>query len=180
MKVWSEYVKFIKVGNLKDGGSMYQFNCFGKGCLLYMVILNGEVVVIDVVRIVEVYEEFVKEYGVMIKNVMDIYLYVDYIFGGCKLVEKVGGMYWLLLKDVEEVVFLYELFVEGFVIMVGGIKIEIDVLYLLGYMIGSMLFIVDDFYLLLGDILFVDLIGCFDFVGKVEDWVSDLCNILYS
>ncbi|MBJ8206414.1 MBL fold metallo-hydrolase, partial [Bacillus cereus] len=33
MKAWSEYVKPIKVGDLKNGGSMYQFNRLGKGCL---------------------------------------------------------------------------------------------------------------------------------------------------
>ncbi len=62
----------------------------------------------------------------------------------------------------------------------GGTKIRIDALYSPGHTIGSTSFIVDDSYLLSGDILFVDSIGRPDLAGKAEDWVSDLRNTLYS
>lgn len=123
MKAWSEYVKPIKVGDLKNGGSMYQFNRLGKGCLSYMVVSNGEAAVIDAVRTVEAYEEFAKEHGVTITNVMDTHLHADHISGGRKLAEKVGGTYWLPPKDAEEVVFSYEPLVEGSVITVGVLKL---------------------------------------------------------
>ena len=61
-----------------------------------------------------------------------------------------------------------------------GTKIEIDALYSPGHTIGSTSFIVNDSYLLSGDILFVDSIGRPDLAGKAEDWVSDLRNTLYS
>ncbi|MBD5001257.1 MBL fold metallo-hydrolase, partial [Xanthomonas citri pv. citri] len=41
MKAWSEHLEPVKVGDLKDGGEMYQFVRIGKGCLSYMVISNG-------------------------------------------------------------------------------------------------------------------------------------------
>ncbi|MBE7121842.1 MBL fold metallo-hydrolase [Bacillus cereus] len=179
MKAWSEYVKPLKVGDVQDGGSIYQFNRLGKGCLSYMVVSNGEAAVIDAVRTVEAYEEFAKEHGVTITNVMDTHLHADHISGGRKLAEKVGGTYWLPPKDAEEVVFSYEPLVEGSVITVGGTKIGIDALYSPGHTIGSTSFIVDDSYLLSGDILFVDSIGRPDLAGKAEDWVSDLRNTLY-
>ena len=179
MKAWSEYVKPLKVGDVQDGGSIYQFNRLGKGCLSYMVVSNGEAAVIDAVRTVEAYEEFAKEQGVTITNVMDTHLHADHISGGRKLAERVGGTYWLPPKDAEEVVFSYEPLVEGSVITVGGTKIEIDALYSPGHTIGSTSFIVDDFYLLSGDILFVDSIGRPDLAGKAEDWVSDLRETLY-
>ena len=180
MKAWSEYIKPVKVGDLKNGGSMYQFNRLGKGCLSYMVVSNGEAAVIDAVRTVEAYEEFAKEHAVTITNVMDTHLHADHISGGRKLAEKVGGTYWLPPKDAEEVVFSYEPLVEGSVITVGGTKIEIAALYSPGHTIGSTSFIVDNSYLLSGDILFVDSIGRPDLAGKAEDWVSDLRNTLYS
>ncbi len=179
MKAWSEYVKPLKVGDVQDGGSIYQFNRLGKGCLSYMIISNGEAVVIDAIRTVEAYEEFAKEHSVTITNVMDTHLHADHISGGRKLAEKVGGTYWLPPKDAEGVVFSYEPLVEGSVITVGGTKIEIDALYSPGHTIGSTSFIVDDSYLLSGDILFVDSIGRPDLAGKAEDWVSDLRNTLY-
>ncbi|CAI8887107.1 MULTISPECIES: MBL fold metallo-hydrolase [Bacillus] len=180
MKAWSEYVKPIKVGDLKDGGSVYQFNRLGKGCLSYMVISNGEAVVIDSMRTIEAYEEFAKEQGAMITNVMDTHLHADHISGGRKLAEKVKGTYWLPPKDAEEVVFSYESLVEGTVITVGETKIDIEAIYSPGHTIGSTSFIVDDAYLLSGDILFVDSIGRPDLAGKAEDWVSDLRNTLYT
>ncbi|HDR6311810.1 TPA: MBL fold metallo-hydrolase [Bacillus cereus] len=180
MKAWSEYVKPLKVGDVQGGGSIYQFNRLGKGCLSYMVVSNGEAAVIDAVRTVEAYEEFAKEHGVTITNVMDTHLHADHISGGRKLAERVGGTYWLPPKDAEEVVFSYKPLVEGSVITVGGTKIEIDALYSPGHTIGSTSFIVDDSYLLSGDILFVDSIGRPDLAGKAEDWVSDLRETLYS
>lgn len=179
MKTWSEYVKPLKVGDVQGGGSVYQFNRLGKGCLSYMIVSNGEAAVIDAVRTVEAYEDFAEEQGVTITNVMDTHLHADHISGGRKLAEKVGGTYWLPPKDAEEVVFSYEPLVEGTVITVGGTKIEIDALYSPGHTIGSTSFIVDDSYLLSGDILFVDSIGRPDLAGKAEDWVSDLRNTLY-
>lgn len=41
MKSWSEHLEPVKVGELKDGGSLFQFVRVGKGCLSYMVI-SGE------------------------------------------------------------------------------------------------------------------------------------------
>ncbi|MDZ5607397.1 MBL fold metallo-hydrolase [Bacillus pseudomycoides] len=179
MKAWSEYVKPVKVGNLKDGGSMYQFNRLGKGCLSYMVISNGEAAVIDPVRTIEIYEEFAREQGAVITNIMDTHLHADHISGGRKLAQKVKGTYWLPPKDAEEVVFSYEPLVEGTVITVGETKIDIEAIYSPGHTIGSTSFIVDDAYLLSGDILFVDSIGRPDLAGKAEDWVNDLRNTLY-
>lgn len=179
MKAWSEYVKPIKVGNLKDGGSIYQFNRLGKGCLSYMIISNGEAAVIDSVRTIEIYEEFAKEKGGVITNIMDTHLHADHISGGRKLAQKVKGTYWLPPKDAEEVVFSYEPLVEGTVITVGETKIDIEVIYSPGHTIGSTSFIVDDAYLLSGDILFVDSIGRPDLAGKAGDWVNDLRNTLY-
>ncbi len=179
MKAWSEYVKPLKVGDVQGGGSIYQFNRLGKGCLSYMVVSNGEAAVIDAIRTVEAYEDFAKEHGAIITHVMDTHLHADHISGGRKLAEKVGGTYWLPPKDAGEVVFSYEPLVEGSVITVGGTEIKIDALYSPGHTIGSTSFIVEDSYLLSGDILFVDSIGRPDLAGKAEDWVSDLRNTLY-
>lgn len=180
MKAWSEYVKPIFVGDLKNGGSIYQFNRVGKGCLSYMVLSNGEAAVIDAVRTIEVYESFAKEQGVTITNVLDTHLHADHISGGRKLAEKVKGTYWLPPKDAEEVMFVYEPLVDGTVITVGTTKIEIQAIYSPGHTIGSTSFVVDDTYLLSGDILFVDSIGRPDLAGKAEDWVSDLRDTLYN
>ncbi len=68
---------------------------------------------------------------------------------------------------------------EGEVITVGNTIINIQPVYSPGHTIGSTSLIVDDRYLLTGDILFIKSIGRPDLAGKAEDWVGDLRNTLY-
>lgn len=180
MKAWSEYLMPVKIGDLKDGGSIYQFNRIGKGCLSYLVESNGEAAFIDSARTIEAYEVFTKEHKIEIKHILDTHLHADHISGGRRLAEKTGATYWLPPKDAEEVTFSYEALEEGKDIRIGHTKIEIQPLYTPGHTIGSTSMIVDGQYLLSGDILFVDSIGRPDLAGKAEDWVSDLRDSLYN
>lgn len=180
MKAWSEYLMPVKIGDLKDGGSIYQFNRIGKGCLSYLVESNGEAAIIDSARTVEAYEDFAKENNLEIKHMIDTHLHADHISGGRRLAEKTNATYWLPPKDAEEVTFSYEALEEGKDITIGNTKIEIQPLYTPGHTIGSTSMIVDGQYLLSGDILFVDSIGRPDLAGKAEDWVSDLRDSLYN
>ncbi|MDG0793938.1 MBL fold metallo-hydrolase [Cohnella ginsengisoli] len=180
MKSWSEHLEPVKVGELNGGGSLYQFVRIGKGCLSYMVVSNGEAAVIDTLRMTDVFEQFAKAQGAQIKHTLDTHLHADHISGGRKLAEQTGATYWLPPKDAGEVTFAYEKLEEGRNITVGNTTIRIQPLYSPGHTIGSTSFIVDDQYLLTGDILFIESIGRPDLAGKAEDWVSDLRETLYS
>lgn len=177
MKEWSEHLEPIKVADLKSGGTLYQFVRIGKGCLSYMVLSNGEAAVVDTLRMTEPFENFAKENQVQIKHTLDTHLHADHISGGRHLAAKVGATYWLPPKDAEEVTFEYQALEEGQNITVGNITI--NPLYSPGHTIGSTSFIIDDQFLLSGDILFVESIGRPDLAGKAEDWVSDLRETLY-
>lgn len=179
MKSWSEHLEPVKIGDLKDGGEIFQFIRIGKGCLSYMVISNGEAAVIDGVRMTEVFENCAKDKKVKIKHTIDTHLHADHISGGRQLAEKTGGSYWLPPKDADEVVFHYEKLEEGNRIVVGDTEIKIQPVYSPGHTIGSTSLIVDNQFLLSGDILFVKSIGRPDLAGKAEDWVTDLRTTLY-
>ncbi|MVO99908.1 MBL fold metallo-hydrolase [Paenibacillus lutrae] len=179
MKSWSEHLEPVKAGDLKDGGEIYQFVRIGKGCLSYMVISGGEAAVIDAVRTTDVFADFAKEHSAVIKHTLDTHLHADHISGGRRLAEQTGATYWLPPKDADEVVFSYEKLEEGSDITVGSTRIGIQPIYSPGHTIGSTSFIVDDQYLLTGDILFVASIGRPDLAGKAEDWVADLRTTLY-
>ncbi|SFJ31119.1 Glyoxylase, beta-lactamase superfamily II [Paenibacillus sp. UNC496MF] len=180
MKSWSEHLEPVKIGDLKDGGSLYQFVRIGKGCLSYMVVSGREAAVIDTLRMTDVFERFANELGVVIKHTLDTHLHADHISGGRKLAEQTGATYWLPSKDADEVTFPYEKLEEGHDITVGGTHIGIQPIYSPGHTIGSTSFIVDERYLLTGDSLFIESIGRPDLAGKAEDWVSDLRNTLYN
>lgn len=177
MKAWSEHLEPIKIGHLKSGGTIYQFVRLGKGCLSYLVESNGEGALIDTNLMTDTYEQFAKEHNITIKHIIDTHLHADHISGGRKLAEKLGATYYLPPKDAGEVTFHYTPINDGDEVKVG--KVSIKAVYSPGHTIGSTSFIVDDQYLLTGDILFVDSIGRPDLAGKAEDWVSDLRQSLY-
>ncbi|PGX77201.1 MBL fold metallo-hydrolase [Priestia megaterium] len=180
MKAWSEYLEPVKVGDLKDGGEIYQFVRIGKGCLSYMIVSNGEAAIIDATRMADVYISFAKELGVTVKHVFDTHLHADHISGGRVIAEATNAAYWLPPKDAEEVIFDYKALEEGSDVVIGNTTITIQPLYSPGHTIGSTSFIVDDQYLLSGDILFIDSIGRPDLAGMAEDWVGDLRETLYT
>ncbi|MBP1973034.1 glyoxylase-like metal-dependent hydrolase (beta-lactamase superfamily II) [Cohnella thailandensis] len=179
MKSWSEHLEPVKIGDLKDGGSLYQFVRFGKGCLSYMVISNGEAAVIDTLRMTDVFVRFAAEQGVQIRHALDTHLHADHISGGRKLAEETGARYWLPPKDADEVTFSYEKLEEGRDIAVGNTLIRIQPIYSPGHTIGSTSLIIDDHYLMTGDLLFIESIGRPDLAGKAGDWVGDLRETLY-
>ncbi|WP_425441686.1 MBL fold metallo-hydrolase [Thalassobacillus cyri] len=180
MKAWSEYLEPVKVGDMSDGGELYQFVRLGKGCLSYMVISDGEAMVIDSNRMIQPYLDFAKEKNAKIVQVADTHLHADHISGGRALREETGAQYWLPPKDATEVQFDYNKLEDGNEITVGTTKVAAQAVYSPGHTIGSTSFIVDNKYLLTGDILFVESIGRPDLAGLAEDWVGDLRETLYS
>jgi glyoxylase-like metal-dependent hydrolase (beta-lactamase superfamily II) len=177
MTAWSEHLEPIKIGELKNGGTLYQFVRIGKGCLSYLIESNGEGALIDTNRMLEQYEPIINEYNIKITKVIDTHLHADHISGGRELAETVDASYYLPPKDAEEVTFNYTPVKDGDEITVGNTTIK--ALYSPGHTIGSTSFIVDDLYLMTGDILFIDSIGRPDLAGKAEDWVGDLRTSLY-
>jgi glyoxylase-like metal-dependent hydrolase (beta-lactamase superfamily II) len=179
MKAWSEHLEPVKVGDLKDGGEMYQFVRIGKGCLSYMVVSNGEAAIIDATRMTDFYLEFAAGMGAKVTHVFDTHLHADHISGGRNIAEKTGATYWLPPKDATEVAFAYQPLEDGNDVKIGNVKINIHALYTPGHTIGSTSFIVDEKFLLSGDILFIDSIGRPDLAGLAQDWVGDLRESLY-
>ena len=180
MKSWSMYLEPLKVGDLANGGELYQSGRLGKGCLSYMAISEGEAAIIDAVRFTEVFTKFAEEKGVEIKHVFDTHLHADHISGGRHIAAATGATYYLPPKDAEEVVFDYAPLEDGLKVQLGASEIEVGALYSPGHTIGSTSFVIDGKYLLTGDILFIDSIGRPDLAGLAEDWVGDLRETLYS
>lgn len=179
MKAWSEYLRPVKVGDVSSGGAIYQFVRVGKGCLSYMIVSDGEAAIVDTARMTDAYEVFAKEQGLTIKHTIDTHLHADHISGGRKLAGKVGASYWLPPKDASQAQFTYQPLEGGHVIAVGTTKLRIVPLYSPGHTFGSTSLVVDNKYLLSGDILFVKSIGRPDLAGEAGDWGIDLRKTLY-
>lgn len=180
MKSWSEYLEPIKVSDLTNGGELYQFVRLGKGCLSYMVISNGEAAIVDATRMTDVFINFAASKQAKITHIFDTHLHADHISGGRQIAAQTGATYYLPPKDAEEVIFDYAPLVDGTEVKIGNTTIAIQAIYSPGHTIGSTSFIVDNHYLLTGDILFIDSIGRPDLAGLAQDWVRDLRETLYN
>ncbi|QKY71393.1 MBL fold metallo-hydrolase [Lentibacillus sp. CBA3610] len=180
MKAWSEHLEPVKLADLDGGGSLYQFVRLGKGCLSYMVVSENEAAVIDANRMTNIYERFAEEKGATIKHSIDTHLHADHISGGRQLANNTGGTYHLPPKDAGEVTFDYASLEEGSGITVGSTTVKVQPIYSPGHTVGSTSLIIDNQYLLTGDILFVKSIGRPDLAGKADDWVGDLRDTLYN
>jgi glyoxylase-like metal-dependent hydrolase (beta-lactamase superfamily II) len=179
MKAWSEHLEPLKVGDLTGDGELYQFVRLGKGCLSYMVISDGEAAIIDATRMADIFIDFAEAKNAIITNIFDTHLHADHISGGRRIAEETNAAYWLPPKDAEDVTFDYAALEDGNKVAIGNSTIDINALYSPGHTIGSTSFVIDEKYLLSGDILFVDSIGRPDLAGKAQDWVSDLRESLY-
>lgn len=177
MSAWSEHLEPIKIGDLHGGGTLHQFVRIGKGCLSYLIQSNGEAAIVDAARITEPYRKILAENDIKLTRVLDTHLHADHISGGRELAESSRAEYFLPPKDAEDLQFSYEPVKDGDQYEVGNSTIK--ALYSPGHTIGSTSYIIDDQYLLTGDILFIDSIGRPDLAGKAEDWVGDLRTTLY-
>lgn len=177
MRAWSEHLEPVKIGDLNSGGAIYQIIRLGKGCLSYLISSNGVGAIIDSNRMIDTYEQLTMEYNISIKYVLDTHLHADHISGGRKLARKLGATYYLPSKDAREAEFKFVSIEDGNEIKIGNTVIQ--ALYSPGHTIGSTSFIIDNQYLLTGDILFIDSIGRPDLAGKAADWVTDLRQTLY-
>lgn len=179
MKAWSSHLEPLKIADLPGDGAIYQFVRLGKGCLVYMIISGGEAVIVDTLRMTEVFEQFAEQHHVKIVHTIDTHLHADHISGSRHIAAKHQANYWLPSKDAEQVQFKYKPLEENQIITIGNGAVTIRPLYSPGHTIGSTSLIINDQYLLTGDILFVESIGRPDLAGLSNDWASDLYDTLY-
>ncbi|MFD2673609.1 MBL fold metallo-hydrolase [Marinicrinis sediminis] len=177
MAAWGEHIVPVHLADLAGNGALIQFVRIGKGCLSYMVVSNGEAALIDISRTIEPYEQALEQYQAELKAVLDTHLHADHISGGRRMAEQHHTRYYLPPRDADQVVFDYTPLEDQMTLHIG--EVTIKALYSPGHTIGSTSFLIEDQYLLTGDILFIDSIGRPDLAGKASDWVDDLRTSLY-
>ncbi|MEC1720833.1 MBL fold metallo-hydrolase [Schinkia azotoformans] len=177
MKSWSEFLHKTKVYEDQDI-TVYQFVRVGKGCLSYMVVSDGEALIVDPARFVEQYEAAALEAGAKVKHIVDSHLHADHISGGKILADKTGADYYLMksegatfdfipLEDHEKIVF-------------NNVTLEVLAVKTPGHTPGSVSFFVNNKLLFSGDTIFVSGLGRPDLGNKVREWAKDLYNTVYS
>jgi glyoxylase-like metal-dependent hydrolase (beta-lactamase superfamily II) len=166
------------------GFELWQLNRFGKGCLSYAVVANGEAAIVDPSRFTGVYERFASARGLRIVEVLETHVHADHLSGGPELARRAGARYRVVNGAGSEPAFRgvdlaplerdTALRIGG----EGGITIEAKVLRTPGHTPGSTSYLVGGRYLLSGDTVFVKGVGRPDLGGHLEEWGRELHRTL--
>lgn len=149
---------------LRAGESMY-FEQFYLGCLAhasYMLASEGEAVVIDPQRDVEIYLEAAKKQDVSIRHIFETHLHADFVSGHKELAARTGAT--IYMGDDAGATFPHIPVEDGFELRIG--KMRIDVLETPGHTPESLCLVITDeqksqrpWAVFTGDTLFIGDVG---------------------
>jgi glyoxylase-like metal-dependent hydrolase (beta-lactamase superfamily II) len=157
---------------------LYQFDRVGKGSLGYLLVSDGQGLIIDPPRDAEPYLRTVQQLGAKIVGVADTHVHADYISGAPALAAFMNVPYYLHTADM---VYPYDGTpgVLPFQAIDGGAAIELGraavrVAHNPGHTEGSVSFLVDDQIAFTGDFIFVESVGRPDLAGKSTEWTKTI------
>ena len=157
---------------------LYQFDRLGKGSLSYLLVSDGEALIIDPPRDPEPLLAKIQELEAKVVGVADTHVHADYISGAPALSAFLNVPYHL---HPAEMVYPYDgtpgtlpfdPIDEGSEIWLGRCRVRVQ--HNPGHTQGSVTFLVDDQVAFTGDFVFVQSVGRPDLAGKAANWTKDL------
>jgi len=161
---------------------LIQFDRIGIGALGYVLISEGEALVVDAPRHTVDYLGAIGDAGAKLVGTADTHAHADYISGGPALAAAHDVPYYLHPADAvypydgSEGKVRFQALRDGSTIRVG--RAEIDVRHTPGHTEGSVTYRCGDHFALTGDFIFVKSVGRPDLGGKTEEWSEVLWNSL--
>jgi glyoxylase-like metal-dependent hydrolase (beta-lactamase superfamily II) len=155
-----------------------QFDRIGKGCLGYLLVSDGEAVIIDPPLHFDSYLEVLRETGAALVGVADTHVHADYVSGAPVLAERFAVPYYLHSADAVYHYdgtpgrIQYQAVSDGEAVEIGGTALT--VMHTPGHTEGSVTYLVENRVALAGDFLFVESVGRPDLGGQEEEWARQL------
>jgi len=173
MNAWGNYYESQAILDTHEL-SIFQISRPARGCLSYMVVSDGNAIVIDPLRQLHAYLDMARARGCSISMIIDTHSHADHISGGLALAAATGASYHLHPydaihpMDLLPATFPYEPIRDGQVLRAG--KHELRAVHIPGHTLGLVALILDDQYLFTGDSIFIRSIARPDLGGKSEAW----------
>jgi glyoxylase-like metal-dependent hydrolase (beta-lactamase superfamily II)/rhodanese-related sulfurtransferase len=161
---------------------LVQFDRIGKGCLGYVLVSEGDAIIVDPPLDHGAYLEVIREAGARLVAVVDTHAHADYVSGAVSLARETGVPYHLHPADSvypydgTPGLIEFQALSDGEVIPFG--ESALNVSHTPGHTEGSVSLQVDDRIALTGDFLFVESIGRPDLGGKEDIWAHALWESL--
>ena len=172
-RAWGDYYAKRPVED-SDVRSIFQVARPARGCLSYVVISDGEAVVIDALRHFDHYVQVCEEEGAEIVAVLDTHGHADHISGGPALASQVGAPYYLHPFDgihpidVLPATLAFEYIEDGMEFSIGNSRLQ--AIHIPGHTLGNVAFLLDSEYLFTGDSIFIESIARPDLGGHGDTW----------
>ncbi len=157
---------------------LIQFDRIGKGSLGYVLVSDGQSVIVDPARDVTPYLRAIRDENADLIGVLDTHVHADYISGGPQMAREYGIPYYLHPADA---VYPYDgtpgnipfsPIGDGDVVKVG--RETLRVLHTPGHTEGSVTYLLGDSLAFTGDFLFVASLGRPDLAGRTKEWSESL------
>lgn len=161
---------------------LVQLDRVGKGALSYVLVSDGDAVVVDPGRHVERYEQLLAELDATAAAVVDTHLHADYLSGARAAAERWHVPYFLHPDDAISPYderpgrLAYQPLNDGDTVAFG--RATLRAVHVPGHTLGSVSLLADDGLALTGDFIFVQSIGRPDLAGKTDAWARLLWKSL--
>lgn len=170
---WNQVLKPVKVSDLPK---IFQVQKIGKGCLSYVAVSDGKAIVIDPLYPFEKYTDLAKTEDFDIIKVIDTHQHADHVSAARDLAEKTNSE--LHLSSYEDYKYDASFLKDKDTIQFGNSSLR--VIHTPGHTPGSLSFVIDEKYVITGDILFVESIGRPDLRDKAEKFTEELYETLHN
>jgi glyoxylase-like metal-dependent hydrolase (beta-lactamase superfamily II)/rhodanese-related sulfurtransferase len=173
IKTWGNLL-VPKLLNKGDDYEFFQFIRPGKASCSYGLISGKEMMLFDPSRNLDFYLGFAAEKGCMVTKTFETHLQADYIAGSRDIAKRTGAIFYANDGDFKTSNNPYTPLRDGEVhgFSLGGPKVR--VLFTPGHTPGSTSYIVDERYIVSGDMIFINSVGRPDLGGKAEEWAGML------
>lgn len=157
---------------------LVQFDRVGKGALAYLLVSDGEALVVDPPRDIAPLLEAAREAGARITAVADTHVHADYISGATALARASGATYWLHPADSSYAYdgtpgrLEYSPLADGGTLRFG--RCTLDVRHTPGHTEGSSSFLLGESCAFTGDFVFVESLGRPDLGDRAGEWAVTL------
>jgi glyoxylase-like metal-dependent hydrolase (beta-lactamase superfamily II) len=181
MERWSRVLIGRDLPVAGEWDALVQFDRPGKGSLSYLLVSDGEALVVDPPRATEAIVARAAEIGARIVGVGDTHVHADYVSGGPRLAASLGVPYHLHPDDATHPFdgrpgrIDFSPLESGGTIRVGRAVVTVE--HTPGHTLGSVSFQAGG-CALSGDFVFVSSVGRPDLAGRTEEWTDDLWRSL--
>src|SRR5213594_1587297 len=159
-----------------------QLDRVGKGALSYVLVSDGDAVIVDPGRHLDRYDALLTELRATAAAVVDTHIHADYVSGARAAAARWQVPYFLHPDDAVSPYdqtpgkLTYHALGDGDTIAFG--RATLRAVHVPGHTLGSLALLADDGLALTGDFLFVQSIGRPDLAGRTDAWAKLLWGSL--